>query len=263
MGKDMSNVAGIPVFLDEINYRLEFSGGLKEMTPDIRTSAQALDVLYNPANLGEEDLYFMYRGVGSDKAKNLWQQFNLRYDLTLLKPLVIGGELNKTVGHYHPEVGDSGLTYPEVYEVIYGEAHYLLQKVEVSEEAQRAVKVVVIKAYPGDKVLIPPGYGHITINPSKENPLLMSNITADGFKSIYEPFKEVKGGAYFELESGEWVKNKNYLEVNDLEFGSSYENSKFGLEKDISLYQSCFSGPEKFRYLTHPSEFDDLWKELD
>jgi oxalate decarboxylase/phosphoglucose isomerase-like protein (cupin superfamily) len=53
-------------------------------------------------------------------------------------------------------------TYRELYEVLKGDAHYLLQRAQNKERVDEAI---LVKATRGDKVLIPPNYGHVTINP--------------------------------------------------------------------------------------------------
>ena len=48
------------------------------------------------------------------------------YDLTVIPSRDLCGEWVKTKGHYHPK-NPAGTGYPEIYEVIEGEVHYLLQ----------------------------------------------------------------------------------------------------------------------------------------
>src|SRR4030066_309045 len=72
----------------------------------------------------------------------------------------------------------------------------------------------MIKAKQGDKVIIPPGYGHLTINASNKV-LKMANWVARDFESIYSPIKEKGGGAYFILEDN-IVRNQAYENVPEL-----------------------------------------------
>ena len=77
------------------------------------------------------------------------------------------------------------ITFPEIYEVLGGEATYILQK----PDGEGIDDVILIKAGAGDKVIIPPGYGHLTINASNKV-LKMANWVARDFESIYQPIKE-------------------------------------------------------------------------
>jgi oxalate decarboxylase/phosphoglucose isomerase-like protein (cupin superfamily) len=81
----------------------------------------------------------------------------------------------KTKGHYHPE-NSAGIGYPELYEVIEGVAHVLLQKKTLDH-------IALAKATNSDLVIIPPGYGHVTINPSRAETLVMANLVSTAFNS--------------------------------------------------------------------------------
>jgi len=147
----------------------------------------------------EKDIYFMYRQLALCRM--------IRYDVTVIPPDTLGFEFVKTLGHYHP-VAKSKRSYTEVYEVLAGEAHYVLQI-----RTQGTVEVVVVKAKKGDKVIIPPNYGHVTINPSKTETLVMANLVYEGFDSDYRDYKKLRGAAYYEKTDGTLVPNESYGKV--------------------------------------------------
>ena len=93
----------------------------------------------------------------------------------------------KTEEHYYPE-NPAGIGYPELYEVIEGVAHVLLQKKTLDHS-------VLVKATKGDIVLIPPGYGHVTTNPSRDETLLMANLVSTAFVSEYAFYEAMHGAA--------------------------------------------------------------------
>jgi len=97
----------------------------------------------------------------------------IRYDITVIPPANPGGEYVKTKGHYHPE-NAAGVVYPELYEVMGGRAHFLLQKKSLDD-------IALIEAHKGDIVVIPPGYGHVTINPTLDQKLTMANLVSTRF----------------------------------------------------------------------------------
>lgn len=146
------------------------------------------------------DLYYMYRGVEENNG--------IRYDITVLNPDMLGAEFLKTKGHYHTG------KFPEVYTVLEGQAIYLMQKKSADDVIE---DVYAVKAQPGDVVIIPPDYGHITINPSKTEKLTMANWVASACSSDYSLFEQLQGGCYYYLETG-WMKNPNYKQVPELRF---------------------------------------------
>ena len=96
--------------------------------------------------------------------------------------------------------------YPEFYEVVKGIAHYLLQSRSLDD-------IVMISASAGDIVVIPPGYGHISINPSPDQTLVMANIVSTAFESEYGEYESHHGAAYYEMCSGMLKKNPCYPSV--------------------------------------------------
>lgn len=226
---------------------LEFGGRRKE--PDIRRLYDMKDVIYDKiwlAGAENVDLYYMYRDLYLSKSdlEKLKEQ-NLRYDITIIPPRTMGTEYVKTAGHYHPRISGSSITYPEIYEVLEGEALYLLQKQDLSD-------VVVVNASAGDKVLIPPDYGHITINRSN-NTLKMANFVARDFSSLYEPYREKGGGAYFFTKDG-WIKNPRYQEVAELRRLDAPDASmlrRIGMSKSQEMYP-LLKEKGRLDYLVHP-----------
>ncbi|MEM3400057.1 MAG: glucose-6-phosphate isomerase family protein [Candidatus Micrarchaeia archaeon] len=184
----------------------------------------------------EKVLYYMYRDL-----EPRFSPLGLRYDVTIIPPEKMGCELVKTAGHYHP-LARNGKTYPEIYEVLEGDAHYLLQK----KEEGRIVEVLLIKAEKGDRVIIPPNYGHVTINPS-ENVLVMANIVCRDFSSIYREYEEKHGAVYYELVGGRFVKNDNYEEDVELIIKNA---PKIGIGRDI--HAQCINKPSDFEFLKNP-----------
>jgi len=257
---DLSKVSGLPLAVDEKG-RIHFSGGLPAVTPAVRRLADVRDVLADPEAEGPEELYYMYRDVGFEAEKALWKPRSLRYDVTVIPPGSIGDEFMKTAGHYHPLVPGQSVAYPEVYEVLHGVAHYLLQRRK--GDGLEVDDVILVEAKAGDKVIMPPGYGHITINPGPEV-LVMVNLVEGTFGSIYEPLRQTQGGAYYELrEDGEAVfeENEEYGDVPELRILPARPRPDLGLSPDVPLYTAASRNPDQFLWLVRPQDFPALREE--
>lgn len=174
------------------------------------------------------DLYYMYRDLSknSDHKKKIGSH-HLRYDITIIPSNMLGLEYVKTAGHFHPNFPNSSLSYPEIYEVLEGKATYLMQKDDFSD-------VYVVEADCQDKVIIPPNYGHITINKEKER-LVMANWVCSDFSSIYDPIEKMGGAGYFLTING-FVKNPNYKNHPPLRKEAVRCYKEIGIEKEIPLY---------------------------
>lgn len=233
---------------------LEFGG--RRRKPDIRYLFDMKDVIFdrNWLEAAENiELYFMFRDLFLSRSdeKRLIEQ-GLRYDITIIPPRMLGREYIKTAGHYHPSVPGGTVTYPELYEVLEGEALYLMQNHDLSD-------IIVVNAWAGDKVLVPPNFGHITINRSNKT-LKMANFVARNFSSLYDPIKDRAGGAYFFTKDG-WIKNERCPEAAELRIIDAPQAAKIGLSKGREMYP-LLREPGKLEYLTRPEEHLDLFEDL-
>ncbi len=234
--------------------KLEFGAVTRE--PDIRLAKDMGEVIIDKEWLDDNknaELYYMYRDLWRQGDKEKIREAGLRYDITVIPSREIGKEYVKTKGHYHPDV-ISGVSYPEIYEVLEGEAHYLLQK----KSTGGLEDVALMKAEAGDKALIPPNYGHITINPADEQ-LKMANWVDRSFDSIYEDILELEGGAYYELTSGEWVKNDNYSGVPELREVEPTEIPDLGIEKGKEMYNIVKENVENLEFLSTPQDYESIF----
>lgn len=236
---------------------LEF--GSNRVKGNVRMLSDMKDVIYDQEWLSRAEnveLYYMYRELSlSKKDALLIKEHGLRYDITVIPPRMLGCEYVKTAGHYHPLVPGTNVTFPEIYEVLGGEAKYLLQK----PEGEGIEDVILIKAREGDKVIIPPGYGHLTINASNKV-LKMANWVADNFESIYPPIKEKRGGAYFLLETG-MVTNKKYDYVPEIRFFGPANLKELGLQKNKEMY-GLVRDLDKLEFLKNPHEHEWVFEEI-
>ena len=199
-----------------------------------------------------KDMYYMFRDLAkSDSDLEIIKSHHLRYDITRIPPGMLGSEYIKTVGHYHPKVPGTDASYPEMYQVLEGSATYLLQKAEPGEE-DILLDVAVVKAEKGDMVLVPPGYGHVTINAS-EKTLEMANWVCRDFSSIYEPIKRLSGAAYFLLKDG-FAKNPLYADIPPIRHTAPMSFDEFGLDSGENMYELIHDA-EKLRFLTAPQDY--------
>jgi len=234
--------------------------GSREVRPDVRMLSDIKDVIYDRGWLShaeDVELYYMYRDLYlSRRDREIILENGLRYDITIIPPRMLGVEYVKTLGHCHPNVPGAKISYTEVYEVLEGEAHYLIQR-----GCDRVTDVVVFKAGRGDKVIIPPDYGHVTINPSNKV-LKMANWVCRDFSSFYGPYKEKKGAAYFEIEDSKFIKNRHCQDVPEIRFLKPTNFSEVGLKKGKEMYGLIREDPSLLRYLTAPQKFPSLFEKV-
>ena len=186
----------------------------------------------------DKPIYLMYRDV--------FKKSTLRFDITVIASRILGKEYARTYGHHHP-IAEANLSYPEVYQVLFGEAKFILQKTN----PDKTTDVIITNAKEGDVLIIPSNYGHVTINTSDEKPLFLSNLVSTEFQSDYSQYKRNKGPAIF-YTIDDIEQNTNYL-IRNLERKEAKDiNKKYGFVcKD--LLNDFYHNPEKFEFLNKPS----------
>lgn len=173
--------------------------------PDIRTGEELTGVLADRSCTFCGPVYEMFRDIAKNENDRAWlSSHRIRYDVTRIPFLTICGEWVKTKGHYHP-VAPDGDHYPEIYEVLEGRALYLLQRMDLRD-------LILVDAPAGSLVLIPPGYGHVTINPGPDT-LTMANLVSSSFSSDYRPYEQKRGAACYLFADGSIRKNAEYGEA--------------------------------------------------
>ncbi|MCS7118962.1 MAG: glucose-6-phosphate isomerase family protein [Archaeoglobaceae archaeon] len=222
---------------------MEYQFGEFLFRPEIRKANDLKPVLAYPEKLLKDfDAYYMFRDVfENEKHREIILKAGLRYDFTIIPPAEVGREKIKTYGHYHPE-NSLGLTFPEIYQVLDGEALFILQKME----SGKIRDCIVVEARKWDLVIVPPNYGHVTVNPT-EKVLLTSNWVCRNFSSIYEHYTKLRGACYYYIDR-KWVKNQNYSEVPEMRFLKPHDSMKdemyYLVEKIDKL--EFLSKPEKY-----------------
>lgn len=156
-------------------------------------------------------LYYVYRGVK--------KRGELRYDITVIPPLMLGKEFVKTKGNHNSD------NFPELYTILQGEALFLMQK----GQGKSIEDVIIVKMKKRDSIIIPADYTGLAINPSKKT-LETANWVSEKNKNIYKEVEENRGACYYYTKSG-WVKNKNYIKIPKLRFKKPFKKAP----KDLSF----------------------------
>jgi glucose-6-phosphate isomerase len=186
------------------------------------------------------EMYYMFR--------NVHKSDDTRYDITIIPPIEISGECAKTHGHYHPG-SEEGPAYPEVYQVLSGKGVFILQK----KNRNGSVDAMVVHAKAREVVLLPPGWGHVSVNTGEE-PLVLANLVYDRFESVYDEYDENQGAALYYLKDGEIVHNTNYIINRSENLDAEELNKRYGFaSKD--LLPEFLANPHKFAFLARPRIF--------
>lgn len=224
----------------------------------VRTANDARNYFMDKNAKSSPDLYFMNQGICAREDCAKIKAAGFRFDVTVIPAHMIGQEYIKTIGHIHPYKPGTKSRYAEIYEIINGEALFILQKMNPSN-SDIVEDVVVVRANRGEKAVMLPEYGHVTVNAGKE-PLVMADWVWADFKSEYEVYEKHHGAAYYVVNKNnqiEFIPNKNYQNLpryriakpkSILEFAADFSKPMYqqGLENNFKNLD-FLKNPEKYR----------------
>src|SRR3989344_6619816 len=185
----------------------------------------------------------------------------IRYEITVIPQKIVGEEFTKTFGHYHAKAN------PELYEVLDGRAAFLLQKYKT--DPSEISEAYIIEASAGDKVVMPPGFGHLSVNIGKED-LALANWIGTGAYD-YDLMKNFHGGCYYVFlprqspgDGGagadiKFEKNPNYRAVPELKKLKPKDAPGLGIKngKDDPVLD-LKNEPKKLEWLSNYEKYANL-----
>lgn len=179
----------------------------------VRRYADLVDVAaVAPGRSGRRVQYWSFVDVARDEDRGELDALPIDHDITVIAPLPMGWELPKTSGHVHIRPDGSGRGYPELYQVLSGEAGFLFQDTAPGPSARRAV---LVEAGAGASVVIPPLVHHVTINRGP-TPLIVADAVCRASHDDYSAIREAHGMAYLLRADGRAIPNPSYRAVPEL-----------------------------------------------
>jgi glucose-6-phosphate isomerase, archaeal len=261
---DLSTVSGLALSIDAQG-RLQV--GSEVVVDEYRTRVfdELTPVYLDPqACRGQQVAYEMFNGVYARKDSPRLARLPVRYELTLFPALKIGPEYVKTLGHIHLPESRSGIDHPEICEVVLGRAHFFFMKLDPDRAS--AAEAFFIEVSAGQKIIIPPGYDHLTINPGP-GPMLFSDVVALGVQGNYERIKAAGGAAYLEIErngSAAFIPNPRHTSHPPLRQVGVMEFPEYHLTAEQSLYSAFVdTQAQDWEFLWRPELFQDIYPTLD
>ncbi|MBI4166686.1 MAG: glucose-6-phosphate isomerase [Acidobacteria bacterium] len=253
---DLEPRCGLPVHVDIKSGDLRFGHPLSTPAITERRMWDMAPVWAHPFEAEDKVLYQFTVPLSLPGDEELWNQAGVGYGIVVCPPGVYGGEYAKSFGHYHPRPAGSSMAPPEIYTVLHGTAHYVLQKSAPPYDSVSDAVLVEVNA--GETVIIPPDYGHLQINPAN-CPLVFSYAVMTGIKSDYEPFRQRRGAVYYEMANGgpRFVFNPRYSRPIPLRFVKAAELAQAPFLKCGVTYLGLRDQLDKLRFLTNPELFPD------
>jgi glucose-6-phosphate isomerase, archaeal len=204
-------------------------------------------------DIGDQEdrvVYQMLNGVRHEQDIEL-TDLPLRYELTALDGRPFGWEAAKTLGHVHVRPAGARSGYPEVVEVVHGEAGFLIQDLADGPDGPRSRRAWLVRAQQGDWVILPPDLAHVTIDLGA-GPLVFSDVIDRGARGIYAGVAAAHGFGWYVAADGGLRANSRYAEPPRLEEIDAVEWSGPAPEP---LYRYFRDDPSRLGWLSEPARF--------
>jgi len=254
MNESLKEGTGLPVWFNEDAFSIDFGDDLNRPDFTVRRLHDLDKVWAKPISKENRVLYKVTSGLWQNGDETIWKEANIIYGIVMFSSGTVGGEFIKSSGQYHPIHAKNTMATPEIYSVLRGIGHFILQKAtppyEVIEDA------VLVEVHEGETFIVPPDYGHLQINP-EHNLLIFSYAVMDGMNGVYEPFRKRQGAIYYEMAEGSerYVFNTNYPQRIPLRFIQAGDICQLPYLNEEVTYQKIRDNLYELRFLTDPSQF--------
>ena len=255
MIKDLQPACGLPVAFDTDTSELILGEGLNSPSYCVRKLHDLDGVWANPVTDEDCVIYRYTSGLHLPGDEQVWKDANVIFGIVIFAPGTFGGEYVKSSGQFHPPVLPTNQATPEVYTVLSGVGHFMLQKASYDKGYEDTSDPVLVEVQAGESFVVPPDYGHLQINPADE-PLVFSYLVIDGMKGQYDPYKKKQGAAFYEMESG-FIRNEKYdssLELRIVKAGDLCQLPE--LNEEVT-YQRVKDMLPELKFLTDPTAFPE------
>jgi glucose-6-phosphate isomerase len=256
---------GIGIGFDSGTFAITYEDDVFGPPNEIRTLDSIRASLVDQDAKGPEKLYAIAMDVGRLQDQKTLTDAMLLLGVVAYNAGTIGREPVRSQGHIHAISSHSGWSPPEVFEIWQGTAIIYMQE-RAEDDPGRCFAVT---AGEGDLVVVPPGWAHMVVNGSINEPMVFGAICDRGYEGFeYEAVRAHRGLAYYPIvESGEirWSRNLAYTagQLTEKRPGNYRGLLPDGRSNShTTLYQRAVSDPATLRFVPYPGEADDAWNDF-
>lgn len=252
---------GFSINVTEEPFGFEYGECVKGPAPEIRTLDEIRPSLMDPECDGPENVYYIAMDVANEEDMCDLVSRNLLYGAVIYAKGLLGKEPIRSQGHIHAVSASCGASTCEVYEIWSGRACIYMQE----SGSDNAGRCFAVYGEAGDVIIVPPGWVHATINASKDASMSFGAWCVRDYGFDYEDVRSHNGIAFFPVWEDDkliWIKNPAYKSATLIE-KNARKYTDFNIEAEKPIYEQYEENKDKFRFVTNPMEFPELWKDYE
>jgi len=251
---DLARYAGFDVQLDPAARTLSFAPGITTAPVTVRRLDEVRALLRDPRAAGPEHLYTIYMDVRVPGRGETLREHGLGYGAVVYNHGALGQEALRSQGHVHSAPAATGVAYSEIYEFWHGRGLVYMQDGATAEVSD----VIVVEAGPGDKVVIPPGWAHATVNLGP-GPMAFGAVYAREAQLLYEPLRKLQGTAHYVLADGTLEPNPRYRNVPEARWQKPHQIPAQGVVSGRPVLDGDLA---RLDFVSRPERYPGLWAGL-
>jgi len=248
---------GVQVIHDPLGFR--YGPAVFGPEPEYRRLDSIRASLSDPTCSGPDPLYAIAMDVGKEKDRAELQARMLLFGLVTFAAGRLGEEPVRSQGHVHRVSSHSGWPPPEVYEIWSGRAVVYMQEF-ADDDPGRCFAVV---AGPGEVVVVPPGWAHMTVSADPEQPMTFGAWCDREYGFLYDQVRARGGLAWYPLLDAngrlEWRANPRYVR-RKLGIGPPQDYRELGLDPSLAIYSQFEAKPSSLQWVSEPARHEEQWK---
>jgi glucose-6-phosphate isomerase len=251
---DLGPLAGFPVLLDPLALTLAFGPGVTTAPVTVRRLDEVRPLLRDPDASGPDHLYTIYMDIRVPGRERELRSLGLGYGAVVYNYGALGAEALRSQGHVHSAPASTGVAYSEIYEFWHGRGLVYMQDSATADVSD----AIAVEAGPGDKVVIPPGWAHATVNLG-DSPMAFGAVYALEARLLYEPLRALRGTAHYVLADGTLERNPRYRAVPAARRQFPHEIPAHG----IGHGRPALSGElSRLDLVSRPERYPSVWEAL-
>jgi glucose-6-phosphate isomerase len=252
---------GIDIRVKQNPMGFEYGPGVYGPNPEYRGLDSIRQSLHDPSCDGPDPVYAIIMDVGKHEHRTELKERLLLFGVVTYASGRLGREPVRSQGHVHRLATHSGWSPPELYEIWTGRAIIYMQEF-VADNPGRCFAVT---AEPGDIVIVPPGWAHVTVSADPETSLTFGAWCDREYGFEYDQVRAHGGLAWYALLDArgglEWRRNPRYIET-DLCAGRPHDYAEFGLDKGTPIYLQFEKNPAAVQWVSQPAQLEPLWHDF-
>jgi len=235
----------------------EYGKGVYGPKPETRHLDDIRKSLMDPDCEGPNDLYAIVMDIGNELHREDMLERDLLFASCVYNYGQMGQEPIRSQGHIHAKSLSCNSSTCELYEIWEGEAIIYMQEY-VQDYPGRCF---AIRAKQGEVVIVPPFWGHQTVNANLDKPMVFGAWCVRDYGFDYDDVRAHKGLAYYPVVKDKeiiWHKNPHYLDSTLVE-RSPRIYTEFGIDPTKPIYQQFVQDPDRMLFVSKPATAADLW----